>query len=154
MKIQPVRAKSFHVGGQTKLIAAFRIFVNMPKNWIYEIHGHSVYYLHNCKLGYNTQLQKFPNLQRHDMTCLCYEKHHNMMVQTGLSFNVLFLLVWTPFPPTIFTFQNNTCTQHVFVHNCKAISFRQWSSKKFVSYPKTEISHMRDASSGNKIIRR
>jgi len=139
MEIHPVTAKSFHAGGRAnwrpdmmKLIVVFRNFVNVPKNWIYEIHGHLVYYLHNCKFGYNIQWYKFPNLQWHNMTCSCYEKHHNMLLLTGLSVNIMCLPKWSP--PTILTFHNNTCTQHVFMHNCKATPFRKWSSKKSVFY--------------------
>ena len=95
---------SMQVDGWTdmmKLIVAFCNFVNIPKNWIYETHGHLVYYLHNYKLGYNIQWHKFPNLQWHDMTCLWYDKHHNMimMLLTGLSVNILCLPKWTPPPP-------------------------------------------------------
>lgn len=51
------------------------------------------------------------------------------MLCWSLSTKYPLLLVWfacqyTVFtqmiPPTIFTFQNNTCTQHVSMHNCKA----------------------------------
>jgi hypothetical protein len=67
--------------GMRRLIVAFCNFVNMPKI---------------CKLRYNIQWHKFPNLQWRNMTRLCYEKHHNMMLLSGLPVSVLCLPKWPP----------------------------------------------------------